>query len=149
MSSLEETLKSVLGDPESMGKIMELARSLGGSDSRESTPQPPDVQEETQEDSPPPLAGLMQSLLGGGEDTQTGAALPALPDPELTGLVMKLFSAWNSAEHSEKTEILQALRTASRPERQKKIDRALRAVRLAHLAHEALGRGEEGEHHGF
>ena len=56
MSDFEEQLNSILGDPEQMNRIADLAKSLmGGAD-------------ETAEGAPPGLGGLMQSVMGGGKD---------------------------------------------------------------------------------
>ncbi len=56
MSDFEEQLNSILGDPEQMNRIADLAKSLMGG------------AEETAEAPPAGLASMVQTVMGGGKD---------------------------------------------------------------------------------
>ena len=60
MSDLEEQLNSILGDPEQMSRIADLAKSLMGGEDGDAQALPAGV--------PGGLASLMQSVAGGGKD---------------------------------------------------------------------------------
>ena len=69
MSDWEEQLNSILGDPEQMNRIADLAKSLmGGGEEAAPAPQGPD---------PGGIASLVQSVMGGGKDN-TQALLEAM-----------------------------------------------------------------------
>jgi len=119
---LDEMLSGILGNQDSMDKILDLVRTLGGEESSEQS-------------GPPPGAP--------GPGASAGSGLLSFPEPETMDLVMRLFSAWTSTAQTEPARVLQAMRGAIDPGRREKIDRALRAVRIARMARTALG-GEEG-----
>lgn len=66
MSDWEEQVSQILGDPEQMGRIAELAKSLMGGEG-EAAPETPSAG----------LGSILQSVMGGGKD-ETGALLEAM-----------------------------------------------------------------------
>lgn len=62
MSDWEEQLSSILGDPQQMGKIADLARSLMGGEAPETAPG---------DAMPDGIAALLRSAVSGGNDNTT------------------------------------------------------------------------------
>ncbi len=71
MSDWEEQLSSILGDPEQMGRIADLARSLMGGE--EEPPAAPPSSPDTGA-----LGSLMQSVMGGGGKDRAQTLLEAM-----------------------------------------------------------------------
>lgn len=125
MAELEEQLSAILDNPEAMGQIMSLARSLsGGGRGEEKTagptlrPEPP--REESQED---PLD--LSSLLG-------------QVDPGMLQMGMRLFREYQEKD-DRNAALLAALRPFLKEDRRSKLDRALELVRMLRLIRAALG----------
>ena len=137
MAELEEKLNAILGNPDAMGQIMALARSLnGGGDSpaEQSTP-PPEPGE-----SPPPSPA---SQMG----TPDLSALLSQVDPRVMQLGLGLMK--NCRERDDRNAaLLRALRPFVREERRAGLDRALQIVGVTRNIRAALetmgGKGEEG-----
>ena len=109
MTNFEEKLNSLLSDPEAMGQIIQLARSLGGSfDGSQFAPFPP---EPPQQPSPP-----VNNLFSG---IDPGAVIRLLP------LVQEL-----GEQNKNARALLLALRPYLKPERQDKVEQALQLARL-------------------
>lgn len=113
MDSMEEKLNSVLGNPDMMRQIMQMAQSLGAA-----SPDPP--KETFQEPEP--------------------QGFPAqLPDP---ALLQKLASlAQRSGIDNHQQQLLAALRPYLSRERVAKLEKAMRAAKMAGLASDFLGSG--------
>ena len=124
MAQLEEQLNAILDDPEAMGKIMALARSLsGGEKAEEKEPGPqgrPRPQKEDREDVPD-----LSSLLG-------------QVDPGMLQMGMRLFQEYQG-EDDRNAALLAALRPFLKEDRRAKLDRALELVRMVRLIRAALG----------
>ena len=137
MAELEEKLNAILGNPDAMGQIMALARSLnGGGDSpaEQSTP-PPEPGE-----SPPPSPA---SQMG----TPDLSALLSQVDPRLMQMGLSLLK--NCKERDDRNAaLLRALRPFLKEERRAGLDRALQIVGVTRIIRAALdtmgGKGEEG-----
>ena len=149
-----EKLSAVLGNPEAMGQIMSLARSISG-ESAEEEPQPegtgdtalpPAVVQAPQ--SMPDLSGLMGmlgGLMGGGQQSGGGDALSALSnlDPRLIQLGVGLLSEYNRGD-DRSAALLAALKPFLKEERAAKIQRAAQAAKLSRLVRVALRMFKEG-----
>ena len=124
MAQLEEQLNAILDDPEAMGKIMALARSLsGGEKAEEKEPGPQGrsrPQKEDREDVPD-----LSSLLG-------------QVDPGMLQMGMRLFQEYQG-EDDRNAALLAALRPFLKEDRRAKLDRALELVRMVRLIRAALG----------
>lgn len=77
MSSLEDTLSQVLGNPQMMQQIMSLAQSLGQQEQEQPTPPPPQPPQPTMPD-PAMLQGLAGLAGMGTVDKEQQALLRAL-----------------------------------------------------------------------
>lgn len=106
MTDFDEKLNSLLSDPDAMGQIMQLARSLGsGFDEAPPPPPPP------QQPSPPvnnPFSGI-----------DPGAIMRLLP------MIQEL-----GEQNTNTRALLLALRPYLKAERQGKVDQALQLARL-------------------
>lgn len=122
MADLEETLQSLLSDPETMGQIQALAGQLGlgGSGSAQEEPQAaPD---------PDPSPALDPESLG------------------QMGRLLELFQASRRAD-PQADALIAALRPYLRPERQRKLDQAVQLAGLSRAARQAYRLWKEGELH--
>lgn len=122
MADLEETLQSLLSDPETMGQIQALAGQLGlgGSGPAQEEPQAaPD---------PDPS--------------------PA-PDPESLGQMGRLLELFQASRRADPQAdaLIAALRPYLRPERQRKLDQAVQLAGLSRAARQAYRLWKEGELH--
>jgi hypothetical protein len=115
MSSLEETLSQVLGNPQMMQQIMNLAQSLGQQDQSASPPSQSPPSQSPLSPSPPP---------------------PVLPDgatvQKLAGL------AGMAGVDKDQQALLRALGPYISRERRGKLERAMRAAKMAAAASEML-----------
>lgn len=130
MSEFEDKLQSILGNPEAMGQIMSIARSITG------TPSAPDGPEPTQE-------LPVQSARADPEPFDPSALLTGL-DPRLLQMGMRLLSEYNRTD-DRTVALLTALQPFVRPERYAKVDRAVQIARLSRLIRTALESFRRGE----
>ena len=119
MSEFEEKLNSILGNPEAMAQVMNLAQSLnlgGGGGEAEGAPPPPG------QGAPPAGGGGLGDLLGG-------------LDPKLLERLLPLAGelAGGGSGNDERLALLYALRPFLKPERRDKVERAVKAARLIHV----------------
>ena len=158
-----DKLNAVLGNPEAMGQIMSLARSLTGDSGDEGGSQPPiqpPVESMPAPASPataapstqlPDLSGIMNMLGGltGGGGHQGGAPtsnpLAALGDldPRVLQAGMRLLSKLGSTD-DRKTALLTALRPFVKEERFAKVDRAIQVAKLSRVIRVAFQLFKEG-----
>ena len=120
MAELDEKLKTLLSDPNSMAQIMQMAQQLsvtmgGGTDNAPPAQQPP----------PPPAA--------------PPAALPPLGglDPQVLARFLPLLQEY-SRSNSQTMQLLYALRPFLKESKQDKVERAARLARLIHLGKKFL-----------
>lgn len=150
MAEFEEKLNALLGDPEAMGQILSLAKSLtgeGGTESREAqNPPSPEAGGDSGapapagEGAPPqtdlsPLLSLLGGLSGDGGDSPL-SALGNL-DPKLIQTAMTLFTEY-SASDDRKVALLTALKPFLREERYAKVDKAIQIARLSRVIRAAF-----------
>ena len=128
MAELEEKLSAILGDPQAMGQIMALARSLSGEEARPEGEQPPQARPE--EGGP-----------GMGEGPDLASALGQL-DPELVRTGMRLLTGAREAE-SRSAALLSALRPFLKESRRARLDRALELAQVIRLVRTAMESGEK------
>ncbi len=132
MSEFEDKLNSILGNPEAMAQVMNLAQSLnlgGGGGEPEGAPPPPD------QGAPPPGGGGLGDLLG-------------QLDPKLMERLLPLAGelAGGGSGSDERLQLLYALRPFLKPERRDKVERAVKTARLIHVGKKLLaGLGESGD----
>lgn len=107
MSELEDKLSAVLGNPQLMQQIMNMAQSLG-------QPAPP---------SPPPPP----------KQEQEHQAAPSMPDidPAMIGRIMSL--AGKTGIDTQQKALLGALKPYLSAERLHKLEKAMRAAKLANI----------------
>ena len=139
MAELEEKLNAILGNPDAMGQIMALARSLNGGEGTKSAPPEQSHPPEPGESSPPPPASQPEA-------TDLSALLGQV-DPRLMQLGLGLLK--NCKERDDRNAaLLRALRPFLKEERRAGLDRALQIVGVTRIIRAALdtmgGKGEEG-----
>lgn len=129
MSEMDEKLNTLLSDPGSMARIMQLAQQLSGTmgGAEKSTPEPP----------PPPPANP-EDQTGGG--TAGFGGLGGL-DPALLGKLLPLAQEYGRS-NSASMQLLNALRPFLKPEKQGKVERAAHLARLIHLGKKFLSEWE-------
>ena len=111
MDDMEEKLSAILGDPETMAKIMSMAQSLGQSGAP--------AQPKAQEAPPPP---------------------PPNPGIDLASIRRMASIAQQSGVDKNQQALLKALTPYLSRERIDKLEKAMRAAKLAALASFALNR---------
>ena len=133
MSEFEEKLNSILGNPDAMAQVMNLAQSLnlgGGGGEQEGAP-------------PPPSGGAPPAGGGGGLGDLLGQLDPKLLE-RLLPLVGEL--SGGGGGNDERLALLYALRPFLKPERRDKVERAVKTARLIHVGKKLLsGLGESGD----
>ena len=125
MSEFEDKINSILGNPEEMEKIMNLASQfMGGADKKEES---------------------ATERSGGGAQSQSHGAGPGGLDAlgSLGGLDMETFAKMSRIMSqvkggSEKTELLRAMGPYLKQERREKLEKAVRFARIAKVAGAAL-----------
>lgn len=149
MADLEDKLNAILGNPEAMGQIMSIARSLSDSgDTQDSDGQDAQAVPSSSEDSDgdtggqapnsEAVAALLSGLTGQPKtehQSDSGdnplSALGSL-DPKLIQIALQLFSAY-SAEDDQRTALLNALKPFLKEERQAKLDKAIQIAKLSRV----------------
>lgn len=122
MAEFDDKLNSILGNPDAMAQIMQLAQSLGGGQQTDSpqpsapVPNPP----------PQPQGGDFLSSLTGGLD------------PKLLTRLLPLIQELGGQQDSNARQLLFALRPYLKAERQEKVERALQLARLFHIGKKFL-----------
>lgn len=139
MAELEEKLNAILGNPDAMGQIMALARSLNGGEGASSASPEQNASPEPGESPPPPPASRTES--------PDLSALLGQVDPRLMQLGLGLLK--NCKERDDRNAaLLRALRPFLKEERRAGLDRALQIVGVTRIIRAALdtmgGKGEEG-----
>ena len=114
MSDFDDKLNAILGNPDSMAQIMQLAQSLsGGSGTASPGGAPPP--------SPPPQTAQKTSSLF--EDF----------DPAMLQRFLPLLKEMQSSEQSNASQLLLALRPYLKAEKQEKVGRAIRIAKLIRM----------------
>ena len=151
MADLEEKLNAILGNPEAMGQIMSIARSLSnqedasGSNTQDSPHAESSFEAEvagksgSQAPNSDAVAALLSSLTSGkaqdeAQDSSGDNPLSALgsPDPKLVQIALRLFSAY-STEDDRRTALLNALKPFLKEKRQAKLEKAIQIAKLSRV----------------
>ena len=119
MSDFEDKLNTLLNDPASMAQIMQLAQTLSGEGSGDSSAVPPQ--------SPPAEEDF-------GIDTQ------------MLQRFMPILREMRSANNSETAQFLRALRPYLRAEKQEKVEKAVQIARLIRIGKSFFRSLEENDH---
>ena len=160
MAEWEEKLSAILGDPEAMGQIVNIAKALssasepagapspqedgeggeyvpveGPQGGREAGPQPGEAPSsgghpDAPESGVDGAAGLLSGLTG-GEGGDPFSALGSL-DPKLLSAALRLFQEYHAAD-DRKTALLLALKPFLKEERYAKVDQAVKIARLSRV----------------
>ncbi len=130
MAEFDDKLNSLLSDPDSMAKIMQLAQSLSGGDSA-AAPQ--------QQTAPPPPPPPAPASGGGGNPL---SALTGGLDPAMLARLLPLVQELNRDDGGASRQLLYALRPYLRQDRQGKVERALQLARLIHIGKKFLSSWE-------
>ena len=138
MAEFDDKLNSILGNPDAMAQIMQLAQSLGGGQT--SSP-PPGSQSQAGAPAgfPPPQAGY--AAPPPPSQSQGGNPLSALAgglDPKLLTRLLPLIQELGGQGDSNARQLLYALRPYLKEERQEKVERALQLARLFHIGKKFL-----------
>lgn len=129
MAEFDDKLNSLLSDPGSMAKIMELAQSLSAGEAAQPAAAPP----------PPPAAPASSAGTGGNPLSALTGGL----DPKLLSRLLPLMQELNRDDGGASRQLLYALRPYLRQDRQDKVERALQLARLIHVGKKFLA-GWEG-----
>ena len=129
MAEFDDKLNSILGNPDAMSQIMQLAQSLSGSGPGDGAPPP-------QSPPPPPPTG-------GGDLFSSLSSLAGGMDPKFLSRLLPLIQELGGQRDSNARALLYALRPYLKEEKQDKVERALQLARLFHLGKKFLS-GWEG-----
>ncbi len=110
MAELENIIGSIMSSPESVGKIMEIAKLFGGEEEKK----------EQTEGLPVPIGDISGAI-----------------DPELVTKVMGLLNDYNATD-DRRIRLLGAIRPYLKDSDSFHIDRAIHIVKLSHVAKSAL-----------
>jgi hypothetical protein len=139
---MESKIQRILGDPEAMSRMLNIAKSLGLSGSP-SVPSQTEAPEERQEAPPEPEYAPDEGSSGrGGSGSEGIFDLLGDMDPAMIGKVMGLLGEYSRTD-DRRVIFLRALKPYLRSERADRIDRVSQMVRIARTASKALGSWNE------
>lgn len=152
MAEFEEKLGAILNNPQAMGQIMALARSLGGNSQQNSEKQSvsPDLAPSLPASSLPPAGEGEEAVFEPVTFQETQKTAENSPfdglnlDPRLLEMGMKAISAYQD-QNDSKALLLQALRPFVKEERHKKVDKAVQIARISKVIRVVLDGFKGGE----
>lgn len=112
MSDFDDKLNAILGNPDSMAQIMQLAQSLSGGNGAASSSAPP----------PPPPP----------EPPKSSAGFEGF-DPAMLQRFLPLMREMQSPQQSNASQLLLALRPYLKEEKQEKVGRAIQIAKLIRM----------------
>lgn len=136
MAEFDDKLNSILGNPDAMSQIMQLAQSLSGPGPGEGSPPP-------QSPPPPPQQATAPPPTGSGNLFSSLSSLAGGIDPKFLTRLLPLIQELGGQRDSNARALLYALRPYLKEEKQDKVERALQLARLFHLGKKFLS-GWEG-----
>ena len=113
MSDFDDKLNAILGNPDSMAQIMQLAQSLSGGNSNAAASSPP----------PPPPPP---------EPPKNTAGFDGF-DPAMLQRFLPLMREMQSPQQSNASQLLLALRPYLKEEKQEKVGRAIQIAKLIRM----------------
>ena len=137
MAELDDKINSLLSDPDSMAKIMQLAQSLSGGSGSPEPQQAPQGQWNPPQPPPPQTAPAAFSAGSGGGGDPLSSLAGGL-DPQLLMRLLPLVQELGSGQDTNARRLVYALRPYLKPERQDKVERALQLARLFHIGKKFL-----------
>ena len=133
IADFEDTLSAILSNPEAMGQIMSLAKSLGGNGQSQATASPSQDEERQEEGSAPPQFEDLFSLFAGNID------------PSMLTMLSSIMKEYNSGQADQNLALLAALRPFLKEKRQAKIDQAIQLAKFSRIARVAFQTMKGGE----
>ncbi|HWS42230.1 MAG TPA: hypothetical protein VN421_04005 [Pseudoflavonifractor sp.] len=129
MAEFEDKLNAILGNPEAMGQIVNIAKALTADGGGSAPPKPPSNPIDAQY---VPVEGESAQQTG-TQDTDANplAALGEL-DPRLIQTAMRLFAEYSTSD-DRKTALLAALKPFLKEERLAKMDKAVQIAKLSRV----------------
>lgn len=143
MAEFDDKLNAILSNPDSMAQIMQLAQSLGATQTQTPSPSGALGGNPPPQNSPPPFGGSPQSQNAPPPSGDFFSSLAGGLDPKLLTKLLPLVQELGSQQNSNSRQLLYALQPYLRSERQEKVERALQLARLIHLGKKFLA-GWEG-----
>lgn len=127
MDDLNQQIQNILSDPQAMGQIQGLLRSLGGSQGESSAPA-------AQASSSPDLSSLLGALGGASPQPSQNESALAGPSPQALSMMTRLMPLLSQANREDDaTRLLRALRPLLGEQRQKKVDEAIQILQMLRL----------------
>lgn len=133
MEDLSQQIQNILSDPQAMGQIQGLLRSLnsGSGSSEAAAPEPPTA---APAPSGPDLSALLGALAGSQPAGDPSTTALAGLTPQTLSLVGRLGPLLSQAgQEDDATRLLRALRPLLGHARQKKVDEAIRILQMLRL----------------
>lgn len=124
MAEFEEKLSAILANPQAMGQILSIAKSITG----EGEPPP----EEAPPPSEPPSEGGLSGLLDGLSQGENPLATLGDLDPRMLQIGLTLFSEYSTTDN-RKIALLQALKPFLAEKRLAKVDKAIQIAKLSRV----------------
>lgn len=122
MAEFENTLNSLLSNPEVMGQIMSFAKTLSGEEQTDAPPSQPEEKDSEPTTEIPDLSKLISGLSGS-------------IDPSMFSMLGNLMQENGSSGQNDKNmALLAALRPFLKEKRQAKMDQAIQLAKLSRLA---------------
>lgn len=131
MEDLSQQIQNILSDPQAMGQIQGLLRSLnsGSGSSEAAAPEPP-----TAAPAGPDLSSLLGALAGSQPAGNPSTTALAGLTPQTLSLVSRLGPLLSQGgQEDDATRLLRALRPLLGHARQKKVDEAIRILQMLRL----------------
>ena len=127
MDDLNQQIQNILSDPQAMGQLQGLLRSLGGGQG-DNQPQAAPAS------SGPDLSSLLGALGGGAPQPAQNESSLAGVSPQSLSMMPRLMPLLSQANREDDaTRLLRALRPLLGEQRQKKVDEAIQILQMLRL----------------
>lgn len=127
MDDLNQQIQNILSDPQAMGQLQGLLRSLGGGQGDNQTQAAPAP-------SGPDLSSLLGALGGGAPQPAQNESSLAGVSPQALSMMTRLMPLLSQANREDDaTRLLRALRPLLGEQRQKKVDEAIQILQMLRL----------------
>lgn len=127
MDDLNQQIQNILSDPQAMGQLQGLLRSLGGGQG-DNQPQAAPAS------SGPDLSSLLGALGGGASQPAQNESSLAGVSPQTLSMMTRLMPLLSQANREDDaTRLLRALRPLLSEQRQKKVDESIQILQMLRL----------------